>query len=139
MNKKGHFQQACLDFLKVKRRTCISLENSHTTGDRLKGATTGEQKTVVFNAMNRQNKKYKDKLNLKAELEHIKSKDRVQCETVKQQNGHHKINYQLVKRGKHELHLTVDGNPVRADPISTKPEQTSQSNTVYVSEKDHTV
>ena len=83
----------------------------------MKGATTGEQKTVVFHAMTTQNKEYKDKLNLKAELEHIKSKDRVQCEVVKQQNGQHKINYRPVKRGKHELHLTVDGNPVRGSPF----------------------
>ena len=67
--------------------------------------------------MTRQNKEYKGKLDLKAELEHIKSKDRVKCEVVKQQNGQHKINYRPVKRGKHQLHLTVDGNPVRGSPF----------------------
>ena len=80
-------QKACLEFVEVTGSTSISLENSHTTGDGLKGATTEEQKTVVFHAMTTQNKEYKGKLNLKAELQHIKSKDRVQCEVVKQQNG----------------------------------------------------
>ena len=114
---KQQLQQDCCTFLTIK--DSFSLENSHTTGDGLKGAMTGEQKTVVFHAMTAQNKEYKCKLNLKAELEHIKSKDRVQCEVVKQQNGQHKINYQPVKRGKHELHLTVDGNPVRGSPFPT--------------------
>ena len=116
-DKKGHLQQACLEFLGIGDSIAVCLENSHTTGDGLKGAKTGEQKTVVFHAMTTQNEEYKDKLNLKAELEHIKSKDRVQCEVVKQQNGQHKINYRPVKRGKHELHLTVDGNPVRGSPF----------------------
>ena len=112
---KQQLQQDCCTFLTIK--DSFSLENSHTTGDGLKGAMTGEQKTVVFHAMTTQNKEYKCKLNLKAELEHIKSKDRVQCEVVKQQNGQHKINYQPVKRGKHEIHLTVNGNPVRGSPF----------------------
>ena len=115
-NTKQQLQQDCREFLAITDKS-FSLENSHTTGDGLKGATTGKQKTVVFHATTTQNKEYKDKLNLKAELEHIKSKDRVQCEVVKQQNGQHKINYRPVKRGKHELHLTVDGNPVRGSPF----------------------
>ena len=126
-DKKVHLQQACLEFLDVTDNSHICLENSHTTGDGLKGATTGEQKTVVFHAMTTQNKEYKDKLNLKAELEHIKSKDRVQCEVVKQQNGQHMINYQPVKRGKHELHLTVDGNPVRGSPFPIAVTPSAQS------------
>ena len=77
--------------------------------------------------MTKQNKEYKGKLNLKAELEHIKSKDRVQCEVVKQQNGQHKINYRPVKRGKHELHLTVNGNPVRGSPFPIAVTPSAQS------------
>ena len=126
-DKKVHLQQACLEFLDVTDNSHVCLENSHTTGDGLKDATTGEQKTVVFHTMTTQNKEYEDKLNLKAELEHIKSKDRVQCEVVKQRNGQHKINYRPVKRGKHELHLTVDGNPVRGSPFPIAVTPSAQS------------
>ena len=122
---KQQLRQDCCTFLTIK--DSFSLENSHTTGDGLKGATTGKQKTVVFHATTTQNKEYKGKLNLKAELEHIKSKDRVQCEVVKQQNGQHKINYRPVKRGKHELHLTVDGNPVRGSPFPIAVTPSAQS------------
>ena len=123
---KQQLQQDFREFLAITDKS-FSLENSHTTGDGLKGATTEEQKTVVFHAVTTQNKKYKDKLNLKAELEHIKSKDRVQCVVVKQQNGQHKINYRPMKRGKHELHLTVDGNPVRGSPFSIAVTPSAQS------------
>ena len=128
-DNKPHLPQDCLEFLAITDKNSFSLENSHTTGDRLIliGATTQKQKTVVFHAKTKQNKEYKDKLNLKAELEHIKSKDRVQCEVVKQQNGQHKINYRPVKRGKHELHLTVDGNPVRGSPFPIAVTPSAQS------------
>ena len=124
-NTKQQLQQDCCTFFTIK--DSFSLDNSHTTGDGLKGAMTGEQKTVLFHANTIQNKEYKGKLNLKAELEHIKSKDRVQCEVVKQQNGQHKINYRPVKRGKHELHLTVDGNPVRGSPFPIAVTPSAQS------------
>ena len=93
----------------------------------MKGTRIGEWKTVLFHARTTKNKKYNGELNLKAELEHIKSKDRVQCEVVKQQNGQHKINYRPVKRGKHELHLTVDGNPVRGSPFPIAVTPSAQS------------
>ena len=116
-DKKEHLHQACLEFLDVRNSIPICLENSHTTGDGMKCASSGEQTSVVFYAMTKQNKEYKGDLNLKAELEHIKSKDRVQCEVVKQQNGQHKINYRPVKRGKHDLHLSINENPVRGSPF----------------------
>ena len=94
----------------------IALEESYVTGDGLESATVRELNTVVFHAMTRRNKEYKGSLNLEAELKHIKSKDRVQCQVVKQKNGQHRIIYRPVKRGKHKLHLTINRNPVRGSP-----------------------
>ena len=127
-DNKPHLPQDCLEFLAIININSFSLENSYTTGDGLKGTSMiGEWKTVVFHAKTKQNKEYKGKLNLNAEQEHIKSKDRVQCEVVKQQNGQHKINYRPVKRGKHELHLTIDGNPVKGSPFTIAVTPSAQS------------
>ena len=93
------------------------MEESYVTGDGLKCASVGEMKTVVFYARTRQKIEYKGTLNLKAELEHIKSKDRVQCQVGKQQSSQHRIIYQPVKRGKHELYLTVNSVPVGGSPF----------------------
>ena len=114
---KEPLQKACGDFLEIEQRGSFSLENSHTTEDGLKGATTGETKTVSFQAMTKSNKKFKNKLNLKAELVHIMGKDRLKCEVMEQQHGQHKINYHPMKRGKHELHITVNGDAVRGSPF----------------------
>ncbi len=115
---KEHLQQACRDFLEIEHIGSFSLENSHTTGDGLKGATDGETKTVSFQAMTKNNKKFKDKLDLQAELiMHIESKEILKCKVIVQKHGKNKINYRPMKRGKHELHITVNGEAVRGSPF----------------------
>ena len=115
---KEPLQQACRDFLQIDHSGSFSLENSHTTGNGLKGATTGETKTVSFQAMTKNNKNSNGKLDLKAELVHIESKDKSKCEVViVRKHGQHKINYRPMKRGKHELHITVNDNAVRGSPF----------------------
>ena len=114
---KEPLQKACRNFLEVDHSGSFSLENSHMTGDCLKNATSEETKTLSYQGMTKNNKKFKDKLNLKAELVHIESKDKLKCEVIKQQHGQHKVNYRPVKRGKHELHITVNGDAVRGSPF----------------------
>ncbi|XP_064384908.1 tripartite motif-containing protein 3-like [Halichondria panicea] len=115
---KEPLQQAYRNFLQIDHSGSFSLENSHTTGNGLKGATTGETKTVSFQAMTKKNKKSKNKLDLKAELVHIESKDKSKCEVVVvRKHGQYKINYHPMKRGKHELHITVNGDAVRGSPF----------------------
>ena len=114
---KEPLQQACRDFLEIDHSGSFSFENSHTTGDGLKCAKTGETKTVSFQAKTKSNKNVKRKLDLQTELVHIKSKDRLKCEVIEQQHGQHKINYHSMKRGKHELHITVNRDAVRGSPF----------------------
>ena len=111
---KEPLQQACRDFLEIDHSGSFSLENNHITGDGLKGATTGETKTVSFQAKTRNVKR---KLDLKAELVRLESKDILKCEVIDQQHGQHKINYRPMKRGKHELHITVNEDAVRGSPF----------------------
>ena len=114
---KEPLQQACQNFLEVDDSGSFNLENSHTTGEGLKVATIREIKTMSFQVMTKKNKKFNGKLDLKAELVHIVGKDRLKCEVIEQQHGQHKINYRPMKRGKHELHITVNGDAVRGSPF----------------------
>ena len=114
---KEQLQKACQEFAEIVEGEHISPENSYITEGGLEGAAqVGEQKSIEFHARTKTNKQFKEKLDLTAELVHTKSTDRVRCEVVKQRNGTHKINYQPAKRGKHELHLTIKGHPVRGSP-----------------------
>ncbi len=114
---KEPLQQAYRDFLEIDHSGSFSFENSHTIGDGLKCAKTGETKTVSFQAKTKSNKNVKRKLDLKAELVRLESKDTLKCEVIEQQHGQHKINYRPVKRGKHELHITVNEDAVRGSPF----------------------
>ena len=113
---KEQLQKACLEFAEIVEGESIGIENSYVTEDGLEAVKVGEQKSIEFHARTKTNKQHKEKLDLTAELVHTKSTDRVRCEVVKQRNGTHKINYQPAKRGKHELHLTIKGHPVRGSP-----------------------
>ena len=113
---KVQFEQACTQLFNIAEVKIFRTENSYTTGVS-EIATVGEQKTVVFHAVSQENEGYRGKLNLKAELKHIKSDNGVQCEVVQQRNGQHEISYQPVHKGKHELHLTVNGDPVQGSPF----------------------
>ena len=114
---KEPLQQAYQDFLEIDHNRSFSLENSHMTGDCLKDATSEETKTLSYQGMTKNNKKFKDKLNIKAELVHIESEGILKCEVIEEPHGQHKINYRPVKRGKHELHITVNGDAVRGSPF----------------------
>ena len=63
--------QACKEFGEVAHDP-VSVENSYTTGNGSKYATIGEQTTVELQAMTRRNKKWDKKLNITAELVHIR-------------------------------------------------------------------
>ena len=115
---KEQLQKACQEFAEIIiDDEPVCLENSYITEADLKAAAkVGELKSIEFHARTKSNKQLKEKLDLTAELVHTKSTDRVRCEIVKQKNGTHKINYQPTKRGKHGLHVTIKGHPVRGSP-----------------------
>ena len=116
---KEQVQKAYQEFAEIVEGEPISPENSYITEGGLEGAAqVGEQISIEFYARTKTNKQYKGKLDLTAELVHTRSTDRVRCEVVKQRNDTNQINYQPTKRGKHELHLTIKGHPVRGSPYS---------------------
>ena len=107
--------QANREFGELTTTDSASVENSYATGNGSKYATTGKQATVELHAMTRRNKKCDKKLNITAELVHTKSRATIECE-VKQENGRHKITYQPARRGKHNLHVRINGEHIRGSP-----------------------
>ena len=109
--------QACRGFLDIDYGEKFCLENSKTTGDGLSDAKPKETKTVYFEPMTRNNRKFKGQVDLKAEFKHTKSETKVKCGVVVEQNGRHKISYRPEYRGKHELHICVNEVPVQGSPF----------------------
>ena len=107
--------QACREFGEITTKGSVSVEKSYATGNVSNYATVGQQATVEVEATTRKNKKCTQKLNLTAELVHTKSRAKIKCE-VKQENGRHKITYQPARRGKHNLHIKINGKQIRGSP-----------------------
>ena len=107
--------QANREFGEVVAGPVSVVENSYATGNGSKYATIGEQTTVELHAMTGRNKKCDKKLNITAELVHIKSRATINCE-VKKENGQYKITYQPARRGKHNLHIRINGENIKGSP-----------------------
>ena len=121
-------QKACQEYLEIREIDPVSLKNSHIKLEGLESTKPGEKKTVMLQAMTKRNKKFvEDELNIKAELVHSRSKDSVDCDVAGLENGQYSIKYQPVKRGKHELHITINGSPIRGSPFSTAVHPSPQS------------
>ena len=104
----------------------ISAENSYATGDGTKFAMKHTQTTVDVHPKTRKKQQCYHELtctcNLTGELVHIDSGTAIKCE-VKQENGRHMITYQPVNRGRHSLHIRVNGRHIHGSlyPIAVTP------------------
>ena len=106
--------QACRMFGEVVYDP-VSVDNSYAIGNGSKYARTGKQATVEVHTMTIKNKKCEKKVNVTAELVHTTSRATIECE-VKQENGRHKITYQTARRGKHNLHIRINGKDIQGSP-----------------------
>ena len=76
------------------------------TGDGMKFATPGKLASVEVHT------KCKQAVDVKIELVHAKTFE------VKRENGRHTISYQPVNRGRHSLHIRVNGRHIQGSPYS---------------------
>ena len=113
-NDQAH--NACENFGTVALCKSVSAENSNATGDGTKFAMENTQVSVEVHPMTTEkNQICEQKFDLTAELVRIKSETSINCD-VKQGNGRHTITYQPVSRGRHSLHIRVNGRHIQGSP-----------------------
>ena len=109
------------DSLKKIASDPISAENSYATGNGMKFAMKDTQTTVDVHPITRRNEECYHELtctcNLTGELVHTQSGTVIKCD-VSQENDRHTIIYQPVYRGRHSLHIRVNGRHIRGSPFS---------------------
>ena len=106
--------KACQEFGNI---VCdpVSAQNSYATADVTNLATISTETVIEVILMTRKNKQYFDKVDLKAELVHTKTQAKIDCD-VSQENGRHTITYLPVNRGRHRLHIRVNGTHIQGSP-----------------------
>ncbi len=154
LNKeKEQLEAACQNFLAVIDTASISIDNSHIIGDIPKSTLNGETRILVFQAKTQLNTAHEGKAKVEATLVHAKNSEATTCDVIPTENGRYLINVQPEKRGKHELHLTVNGATVNDSPFSipvmpslqslTKPIKTvsgiNKVRAVAINSKGHTI
>ena len=120
---KKECQKNYKDFLEIRKGGPVSLKNSCISGGVESPISmyvvAGEQRTIVFQAKNEQNEIFEGKLKMGVNVIHSDTRNEPinRYEIIKQKNGQYRIIYQPMKRGKHMLHLTVNGHLFQDKPF----------------------
>ena len=110
--------QTCQQFGKVY--TCpVSPEKCYATGKGLEVATVGEQATATLHAMDADGKECEQPLvNTSCELVSDAGGPTVKAAVQKKEKNKYTISYQPTHRGRHQLHVKVEGVPIRGSPFA---------------------
>ena len=110
--------QTCQHFGQVY--TCsVSPERCYATGKGLEVATVGEQATTILHAVDADGKEYEQPLvNTSCELVSDTGGPTVKAAIQKKEKNKYTISYQPTHRGRHQLHIKVEGIPIRGSPFT---------------------
>ena len=109
--------QTCQQFGKVY--SCpVSPERCYATGKGLEVATVGEQATAILCAMDADGMECEQPLvNTSCELVSDTGGPTVKAAVQKKEKNKYTISYQPTHRGRHQLHIKVEGVPIRGSPF----------------------
>ena len=110
--------QTCQQFGKIY--LCpVSPERCYATGKGLEVATVGVQATAVLHAIDADGKECEQSLvNTSCELASDAGGPTVKAAVQKKEKNKYTISYQPTHRGRHQLHVKVEGVPIRESPFA---------------------
>ena len=108
---------ACKQFGKVYTHP-VSLEKCHATGKGLEVATVGEQATATLHVVDTEGKDYNKAVDVACELMSWTASTSVKGTVKKRKGNCYDISYQPTRRGRHQLHIKVEGQHIRGSPFA---------------------
>ena len=111
----------CQDYGQVlsQRSLYIDPSNCQVTGKGVEAAKVMEKSTVLLRAVNYGGKSYeKPIMSLECELESEITCTRTSCSVERRGQSQYEISYQPTIKGRHQLHIKVEGQHVRGSPFS---------------------
>ena len=110
--------QTCQQFGKVYSHSACP-ERCYATGKGLEVATVGEQATATLYAIDADGKECEQPLvNTSCELVSDAGGPTVKAAIQKKEKNKYTISYQPTHRGRHQLHVKVEGVPIRGSPFA---------------------
>ena len=96
----------------------ISPEKSYATGKGLKAAYPCERATAILHVINNDGKAYTSPVEcVNCEVESECTGEKGKCAVKKIEGNRYEISYQATHRGKHQLHVNVEGNYIKGSPF----------------------
>ena len=109
----------CQNYGQVLSPSSLDPSNCQVTGKGVEAAKVMETSTVLLQAVNLGGKSYeKPILSLECELESEITCSRASCSVKRRRQSQYKISYQPTIKGRHQLHIKVEGQHVRGSPFS---------------------
>ena len=109
--------QACQQFGEVYLQKVFA-QKCHVTGKGLEVAEPGEKTTAVLHVVDQKGKAYtKPVETLTCELVSNNTDTKVDCSVKKVEANQYKITYQATRRGRHQLHIKVEGEHIKGSPF----------------------
>ena len=91
----------------------------HTTGKGLEVAVVGEKSTAILHAVSYEGKPCEEPIeSLECELAFEITGTRASCSVERREQSQYEISYQPTIKGRHQLHIKVEGQHVRGSPSS---------------------
>ena len=109
--------QACQQFGEVYLQKVFA-QKCHVTGKGLEVAEPGEKTTAVLHVVDQKGKAYNKPVEtLTCELVSNNTDTKVDCSVKKVEANQYKITYQATRRGRHQLHIKVEGEHIKESPF----------------------
>ena len=109
----------CQDYGQVLSLDFLDPSNCQVTGKGVEAAKVMETSTVLLQAVNYGGKSYeKPIMSLECKLESEITCTRASCSVERRGQSQYKISYQPTIKGRHQLHIKVEGQHVRGSPFS---------------------
>ena len=112
------FAQNCRQFGTI----CTSIaspEKSYVTGKGLEVAVQGEKATAIVHVCDEEGRVCPEPVeSLTCELTSDTNRDRIKVSVKKIKDGQFEMSYQATSRGRHQLHIKVEGEHIKGSPFS---------------------
>ena len=96
----------------------VSPENCYATGKSLADLTVGEATSATLHVVDEKGQGYEKPVGVACELVSCKDGTTVKPDVKRRDRNKYEINYKLATRGRHQLHIRVDGKPIKDSPFT---------------------
>ena len=111
--------QACQQFGEVSLLKAFP-EKCYATGKGLEIAKSDERATAVLHIIDQKGNPYTEPvetLTLTCELVSERTSEKIDCSLKKKEASQYEISYQATSRGRHQLHIIVEGDHIKGSPF----------------------